>query len=159
MSPELPAGLEPRVRRLTFIGGRTAAQIHRELKAGADGEEPLRVSYQTIARMVRDLRLAPIDPPSELTPSSMAGRIMRLLDRQLARIEEDLTSVDVEQLDRIARTLRTIEPIRPKGEGRERSSLRSLLHQEVEESSEAPSSRTASEAPRSAETAPESESR
>ena len=113
-----------------FIGGRTAAQIHRELKAGADGGEPMTVSYPTIARIVRDLRFSRSAPPPELNPAGMAGRILRLLDRELASIEDQPDRIDVEKLDRIAKTLRTIEPIRPKAEERKASSLRSLVQQE-----------------------------
>lgn len=57
----------------------------------------------------------------------MADRILVLLDRDLAALEQGSGKVDLERLDRIARTLRTVEPIRPKGEGKKAASLRSIL--------------------------------
>lgn len=102
---------------------KTIAQIRRDVVA----ESGRPFSYRRARDAVRLARTRPLSSAERLDPSAMADRIMRLLDRDLAGIEAASGRIDLERLDRIAATLRRIEPIRPKAEGRKTASLRSLL--------------------------------
>jgi hypothetical protein len=118
--------IEQRAAALASDPHLSAAEIHRRIRSGSDGGEPIRIGYEPVRRAVARLRWER-RPIGEETPAGLAARILTALDREMRRIEDRRGSVDLDRLDRIAATLRRIEPIRPKAEGKERSSLRSLL--------------------------------
>ena len=118
--------LEDRVRRLAVSTSLSAAEIHRRLLVGSDGQPPARISYPPIQRAVAQIRLEARGASMDLSPGSLAERIVYLLDRELTRLEVARGGADLERLDRIARTLRTVEPIRPRGQATVHT-LRSLV--------------------------------
>lgn len=115
--------LAERIRTIAEQTSESAAGIQRRLSTES-GEA---LSYESVRRIVADVRGGSARPPTDRTPSGMAERILSLLDRELVALERHRGKVDLDRLDRIAATLRRVEPIRPKAEGRERSSLQQLL--------------------------------
>jgi hypothetical protein len=123
----LDPDVEIRIAALLRSGTRSAADAHRALLAGSDGEAPIRISYEAVRRCVAALRSRPADPETDVEPASLATRILSLLDRELHGLERSRGKLDLDRLDRIAATLRRVEPIRPKVGNERASSLRSLL--------------------------------
>ena len=77
-------------------------------------------------------RTVRVDVRLEVAFEDLLARVHRdanavVLDCDLVRSRRELCQLDLDRLDRIAKTLRTVEPIRPKAEGRKASSLRSLV--------------------------------
>lgn len=129
MPSALPDSIVIRARQLALGQGLSAAESWRAILTGADGSEPFRCSYGQVRRAIARARSDGM-PAAELSVDGMARRILRLLDRQLARIEAAAGSIDLEELDRMARTLRTIEPIRSSSSKTKASSLHQLVRQE-----------------------------
>ena len=80
-------------------------QVQRELAAGADGHPPLKVGANALRRWARQAK--------QTEGLSMADRITRILDAQLTAMERGNGKVDLERLDRIARTLKTVQTLSP----------------------------------------------
>lgn len=116
---------EDRIRDLALSTDLPAAEIHRRIRAGSDGGQPLKVSYRSTALSVRLARATSPDV-RRADPASMAARILALLNADLTRLEAASGPADLDRLDRIARTLRTVEPIRAAPENKKIASLRSL---------------------------------
>lgn len=130
----LPDPVIGRARQLVIGEGWSVAAAHRAIVSGADGSEPYPCTYPQIKRAVSRARSKSGEPAPEITPAAMGRRILRLLERELARIEADRKQPDLERLDRIAKTLRTLEPLRSSPSEKRASSLQRLIRQETEES-------------------------
>jgi hypothetical protein len=119
-----------RIRAIAETSTESAAQIHRELQA-----ESLGVSYESTRRLVAQIRGGSARPVDR-SPSGMADRILSLLDRELVALERHRGKTDLDRLDKIAATLRRVEPIRPKAEKTRSSSLQHLLPTEEQQNGE-----------------------
>jgi hypothetical protein len=101
----------------------SAAQIHRRLLAES-GSAP---NYESVRRLTAQARGGSARIPADRSPAGMADRILFLLDRELVALERHRGKTDLDRLDRIAATLRRVEPIRPKVEEKRSSNLQALL--------------------------------
>jgi hypothetical protein len=107
----------------------SAAAIHREIRA--ESRQP--ISYRRIAAAVRSARQS---PDVDRSATGLASRILTLLDRELAAAERNRGKVDLDRLDKIAATLRRIEPLQPKAEKERKAGLSALLPTEDQAESE-----------------------
>lgn len=120
----LDPGLDERIRRLAREEPISAAEIHRLVTSGSDGQPAQSVTYAAALRAVRSEREL---NPRRSDAAEMAGRILSLLDRELRGLERNTGRVDLSRLDQLAATLRRLDPIRPKAKEERGSKLRSLL--------------------------------
>lgn len=112
--------------------GASVPEVRRRLAAGIGEHPPIEISDSGVRGWLRsarnDARLLAAVAPEAAVPS-LADRIVVLLERELARLERAPSAkLDVDRLDRIARTLATVSKVeRPKGEGKERDQASGLL--------------------------------
>lgn len=125
MARPLPDAVLDRIADLASDPRKSAAAIHRAVTTGDDA---LSVSYPAVSRLVRSMREG--DPE---TAAGMAERMMRLLDRELERLERSTEATDLSRLDQIAATLRRLEPIRPKAGEKRASSLQRFIEDQQPE--------------------------
>jgi transposase len=118
-----------RIGALVLGEGVRQSEAVRILAAGRDGAPPWQVNAETVRRTVNRLRG---DHEHTATPSELAQRIVRILQRELAAIEQKRGAADLDRLDKLTATLRRAEPLcSPSKQGREdkRADLRSLMRQ------------------------------
>jgi hypothetical protein len=101
-----PEEVRERVRVL-HEQGRAPGEIHEAIVSGADGGPPVPVPYNSIYSM---LNREPASPP-DLRPRALAKRVVTILERELRKLEQRGTRVDLDRLDKIAKTMKAVQPL------------------------------------------------
>jgi hypothetical protein len=135
MARGIPLAREVRERiGAVAIGeARGPAETARRLARGMDGGPPIELSAETVRRTVQSIRRA---GEQDTRPTALASRMLRLLERELAALEAKRGgSLDLDRLDKLAATLRRLEPIRSQSEPKRQAppDLRSLVNGSEEE--------------------------
>jgi hypothetical protein len=109
----LPEVTRRRITALVVGRGLGYRETVRRLAQGSDGGPPVKLHVETVRRTVHRARR---DGELDVRPVALAGRMLRLLERELCAIEGQGT-LDLERLDKLAATLRRLEPLRPASGG------------------------------------------
>lgn len=105
-----PAAVRQRIVALAVGEGRTNVDTARRITHGMDGGVPYKLTGEDVRRLVRKARA---DGEADARPAQLAGRMLRLVERELAVLEAKRGPTDLERLDKLAGTLRKLEPLRP----------------------------------------------
>jgi transcriptional regulator with XRE-family HTH domain len=103
----------------------TAAQIAQRLSAEHGRDVPV----STVGGWLAPHRAA-AQPPADLGQAirSQAARLLALANRELTRLERGTGAIDLERLERLARTLKTVEGLKPATAATQKpEAVRSLL--------------------------------
>ena len=112
-----------RIGALTVGEGFGPAETQRRLARGMDGGAAIEVSRDAIRRNASKLRR---EGQADVRPSALAGRMLRLVERELAALEQNRGKTDLERLDKLAATLKRLETVGPSKQEGLRPSLASL---------------------------------
>lgn len=119
-----------RVAAVAIGEGRSPTETRGRLARGMDGGPPIELSAEVIRRAVKRIRE---QGETDVRPTALAARMLRLVERELASLEAKRGPTDLERLDKLAATLRRLEPLRPTADGPSQSrggkpaDLRSLV--------------------------------
>ena len=128
MSNPLDRETVARIGALAIGEGRGFRETARMIEAGMDGGPAIRITAETVRRNVQRLRR---EGQIDVRPSALASRMLRLVEREIARMEALRGEADLDRLDKLAATLRRLEPVRSVPEGK--PDLRSVLASEPRE--------------------------
>jgi transposase len=97
-----------RIAAVAIGEGRGASETARRLQRGMDGGPPVAVTAEVVRRTVQRIRR---DGTADVRPSALAGRMLRLVERELAKLERQTGALDTDRLDKLAATLRRLDPL------------------------------------------------
>ncbi|HMF61038.1 MAG TPA: hypothetical protein VK595_11745, partial [Vicinamibacterales bacterium] len=112
------AEVRRRIEAVAIGEGRGPSETSRRLARGMDGGAPIEVPAETVRRTVARIRR---DGEADVRPRALAARMLRVLERELAALEAKRGPADLERLDRIAATLRRLDPLQSERNGPDRS--------------------------------------
>jgi hypothetical protein len=132
MEVRMPRGIplsrevRERIGAVAIGEARGPTETARRLARGMDGGPPVEVTAETVRRTVQSIRRA---GEQDTRPTALASRMLRLVERELAALESQRGALDLERLDKLAATLRRLEPLRSSQseKGSKPRDLRSLV--------------------------------